>query len=174
MSIYDESDNLSDHSPLVMNFLFNFDFNKTNTFNIHENINKIKFCWNEASCEDKENFRYALDWLLKDIDIPFDALNGKNFHCFSHSKSFNNFCHDIFEAMELATLSSIPFVDTDNNKNKSAVVGWNTNIIIYREKSILWHNIWKECGCPMDGYVSDIRRKTRKEYHNAIKFNKKK
>ena len=86
LSIIDEGDNLFDHRPLVINFLFNFNFDKTSTSNVHENINKIKFRWKEASCEYNDNFRYTLDWLLKDIEIPFDALNCKNIPCFSHSE----------------------------------------------------------------------------------------
>ena len=39
-------------------------------------------------------------------------------------------------------------------------------------KSIFWHNLWKECGSPNNGYVSDIRKNTRREYHNAITFAK--
>ena len=39
----------------------------------------------------------------------------------------------------------------------------------YRDKSILWHQIWKDCGRPREGYVADIRRCTRSDYHGAVK-----
>ena len=53
------------------------------------------------------------------------------------------------------------------------MIGWNKYVKEYRMKSIFWHNLWKECGSPNNGYVSNIRKNTRQEYHNAITFTKK-
>ena len=38
-----------------------------------------------------------------------------------------------------------------------------------REKSLLWHNIWDDCGRPHTGTVADIMRKTRSAYHYAVR-----
>ena len=48
-------------------------------------------------------------------------------------------------------------------------MGWNKFVEKYRNKSILWHNIWKECGRPSDGYIANIRRDTGRDYHSAIR-----
>ena len=34
---------------------------------------------------------------------------------------------------------------------------------------MFWHKLWKENECPRSGVISDIRRKTRAQYHNVLK-----
>jgi hypothetical protein len=34
---------------------------------------------------------------------------------------------------------------------------------------MLWHNIWIDCGRPKTGNVADIMRRTRAQYHYAIR-----
>ena len=52
----------------------------------------------------------------------------------------------------------------------SAVQGWNEYVRQFRESSIFWHNIWKlECFLAPMGWVSQIRRKARGEYHKAVR-----
>ena len=41
------------------------------------------------------------------------------------------------------------------------------------ETSLFWHNIWKECGRPRQGNVADIMRRTRAQYHHAVKYARK-
>jgi len=38
-----------------------------------------------------------------------------------------------------------------------------------REKSVLWHRIWVECGRPNTGPVVDVMRRTRALYHYAVR-----
>jgi len=38
-----------------------------------------------------------------------------------------------------------------------------------RDKSMFWHNIWLECGRPREGLVADIIRRTRAQYHYAVR-----
>ena len=33
-----------------------------------------------------------------------------------------------------------------------------------------WHHIWQNCGCPPSGYVFDIRKLSRHNYHQQIKL----
>jgi len=47
--------------------------------------------------------------------------------------------------------------------------GWNEYVAPLREKSILWHDIWVECGRPHDGIVASIMRRTRASYHYAVR-----
>ena len=57
-----------------------------------------------------------------------------------------------------------------NNKSSKFIIGWNRYIKEYRNNAIFWHNIWKDCGMPVNGFVSEIRKTTRKKYHSAIKY----
>jgi hypothetical protein len=48
--------------------------------------------------------------------------------------------------------------------------GWNEYVAPLRDKYVLWHNIWVECGRPHDGIVASIMRRTRAAYHYAVRF----
>ena len=65
--------------------------------------------------------------------------------------------------------ADISFPKTNSNKCKRPVPGWSENVHDYKKKALLWHSIWKSNGSPMHGFIADIRRKTRKDYHRAIK-----
>ena len=57
-----------------------------------------------------------------------------------------------------------------NKKHDTCVLGWNKYVKFYKEKSIYWHEIWKEGGSPSSGQLFDIKQQTKKSYHKAIKF----
>ena len=48
--------------------------------------------------------------------------------------------------------------------------GWNEYVKPKLKTLIIWHNHWKECGCPRNGEVADMMRRTRAQYHHAIKY----
>ena len=48
--------------------------------------------------------------------------------------------------------------------------GWNDFVAPKRLDSLFWHRIWRECGSPPTGVVAQLMRKTRGEYHKAIRF----
>ena len=58
---------------------------------------------------------------------------------------------------------------TTCNAGFRAVAGWTEFVAPLREKSLLWHNIWDDCGRPHTGIVADIMRKTRAAYHYAVR-----
>ena len=49
--------------------------------------------------------------------------------------------------------------------------GWNEHAAPLRDKSILWHDIWVECGRLHEGIVASMRR-TRASYHYAVRYSK--
>jgi len=54
-------------------------------------------------------------------------------------------------------------------KHSHNVPGLNDHVKFHRDTAMFWHGIWKENGSPNAGMVFDIRRKTRYQYHNAIR-----
>lgn len=170
----EEGDNLSDHCPVIIAVCLNTsnDNMPSNIIDISNSIRKIR--WHDATDDDKNNYRKSLIGFLDDICIPFDALNCSDFQCSSHNLDFNNFMFDIIEAIETSTVSNIPSSNDiklkKNNKGKNIFIGWNSGVRSFRQQTIFWHNIWKECGRPYDGWVADIRRHTRFNYHQAIKI----
>ena len=49
------------------------------------------------------------------------------------------------------------------------IAGWNEYVEPLRNRSLMWHQIWKGQGSPKEGYISQIMSKTRAENHYAIK-----
>ena len=49
------------------------------------------------------------------------------------------------------------------------IPGWNEQVKSYKETSLFWHWIWLEAGEPMNGYVYNIMKRTRHQYHYAIR-----
>ena len=49
--------------------------------------------------------------------------------------------------------------------------GWRENVKPHKDKALLWHSIWKDNGRPATGLIADIRRDTRRKYHNALRAN---
>ena len=58
---------------------------------------------------------------------------------------------------------------TSKSGKTSALTGWNEFVKPYRDDSIFWHNIWRQCGSPRNAVVADVMRRARKEYHNAVR-----
>ena len=58
--------------------------------------------------------------------------------------------------------------------NKQGVIpGWNSFVQPFKDKSIFWHNVWRDSGSPKHGQIAENRRLTRAKYHWAIKQTKK-
>ena len=68
---------------------------------------------------------------------------------------------------------TIPKKCKTNNSKKDIIPGWNDHVKPYRDKSIAWHNTWKNAGSPRIGPLADARRAAHSKYHWAIKPTKK-
>ena len=49
------------------------------------------------------------------------------------------------------------------------VPGWNDHVRKYRDASIFWHTVWKQCGSPAAGVVAQVKRRASAEYKRARK-----
>jgi hypothetical protein len=71
-------------------------------------------------------------------------------------------------------MHTIPRTARSNVNHRNDVVpGWNEFVAPIRDKSILWQDIWVECGRPHDGVVASIMRRTEASYHYAVRYAKK-
>ena len=55
----------------------------------------------------------------------------------------------------------------------SEVSGWNDQVKPERDRSLFWHWIWLESGKPNTGFVYQIMKRTRHQYHYAVRCCKK-
>ena len=110
--------------------------------------------------------------LLKDhlahIAIPAEALVCRNPMCqnLEHCNMLNNYAGSVIEACISAANKTLP---RSGHGRWPVVPGWREQVEPFRSKSIMWHNMWMECGRPKTGAVADIMRRTRAQYHYAIR-----
>ena len=171
LNVLEEGDNLSDHCPLILKFELNKTQVNNSIFHPEKITKKFKICWDKATSLQKEHYKLFLSNLNDNIVDQFDDFDCSLVNCrdYSHFNIFHNSLLKLIESIELASFACIPIKHFNKSKKKTKLmIGWNRYIEEYRNKSIFWHNIWKDCGQPAEGYVADIRRTTRKNYHEAI------
>ena len=54
-------------------------------------------------------------------------------------------------------------------KIKHDMIGWSDQLAHKKDRSLLWHWIWCESGKPNSGFIYDIMKRTRHQYHYAIR-----
>ena len=86
-------------------------------------------------------------------------------NCVQHRNDLNVFCDAIANVLIDSASCTIPN-RRDKDKQKPY---WRQLAQCDRKIALLWHSIWKDMGCPQDGDVADIRRKTCATYHKAIR-----
>jgi len=87
-----------------------------------------------------------------------------------HIAQLNSYSNQIIRAYLESVASTITSTSRPTSGARKLLPGWNEYVLAAREKSILWHNIWLECGRPRDGAVADIMRRTRAAYHYAVSY----
>lgn len=160
-----DGDNLSDHSLLSaqLDVTANVTYIKTDNGNSSNNVP----VWTKASHEQLELYKIALDNNLSDIRMPWQALQCNDTACSNevHLQQINAFHNDIIDACIKSSDKHIPI----RSKSAKSKPGWVEHVQPHKETALFWHQLWKDNGCPRDGIVADIRRRTRARYHLAIK-----
>jgi len=106
---------------------------------------------------------------LHDVHLPVNTLVCHNINCSdtTHIASLYKFVDDISNTCLSAADSTLPH--TSRCGSEGRIPGWTEVVAPARDKSIMWHRIWVDCGRPRNGIVADIMRKTRTAYHYAIR-----
>lgn len=157
--------NLSDHDPLVMQISLNSEFL---TFKAKLHVQRL--AWYQANEDKLNDYKLRLEYFLRGIDVPVDALTCRDLMCrdADHFHKLNLYAKDISTACRTAADLSIPHTGTSSHEGR-CVPGWSEYVEPEREKSIFWHRIWMDCGRPKTGTVADIMRRTRALYHYAVR-----
>jgi hypothetical protein len=136
------------------------------------NYNDPKCEWGKTSIECIEMYKLKLDTLLSDKNKYQDGLNCIDCMCKEHicrDNIDNLYLHIVNSCVE-AGKHTIPQSKRTPIKSRSKPIpGWNEYVEPVRQKSLMWHEIWKGQGSPKEGVVAQIMRKTRLEYHLIVK-----
>ena len=88
--------------------------------------------------------------------------------CVDHDNDINRFYDDIVLALTSASSACIPKYEHSKGKNKN-ITGWIESVDDKRQTSLFWHYLWKDNGSPHNGIIAEIARRTRANYHYAIR-----
>ena len=168
----DDGDNLSDHCPIIIEIEIDYSRSKLESYSCASDYHNFKVCWEEATSDQIICYKQTLSCLIDNLITTNSCFDCSVFDCkdLSHLTEYKDVMIQFIKAIQMATYSSIPIKYINRNKKKhKLMVGWNSYVDAYRKKSIFWHNLWKDCGRPADGVVSNIRKVVRTNYHVAVK-----
>ena len=163
-----DGDNLSDHAPVTMQLTLP---NRLEYVDTDDSTTMSKPLWQKASPQQMDMYKCTLDSYLNDIVVPCTTIHCSNVHCGNedHLQQISDYHDAIVSACLAASYEHIPH----SKSSSTSMPGWNDMVKPYRDKSILWHTIWKENGCPKTGLIANIHRQARAQYHLAVKKLKK-
>ena len=154
-----EGDNLSDHSPVYMSIDV-----QCNKVKVESRQYQPRCSWSMATDCEILSYKETLGSLLKEIDIPVEAILCHNKNCVEHYDEVNTYHDKIVNACLSASAYCIPV------GKKRKLAGWSEYVSDYKKKSILWYRIWNDNGKPGHGVLKDIMMQTKREYKKAVKW----
>lgn len=146
-SVHHSVDNLSDHDPVTLEMKLETECLYTKSS--YDSFRK-RFDWKRAGYTELRDYQGWLDNLLSvkenfaSVDAEYDFIV--------------NCCITAAER-------SIPV----QRKGKKKMYNWDNEVKAKREKAIFWHKLWVSNNRPTSGWVFEIRKNTRREYHIAVK-----
>jgi len=123
--------------------------------------------WQKATEHNIDQYRSELDKLLSKVIIPSDTILCPDVMCTdeSHRTDIDNLCSDMIQCCLRAGRTHVP-----SNRLKARVVpGWKDEVKPVKERSLFWHWLWLEAGKPNRGHIYDIMKRTRHQYHYAVR-----
>ena len=163
--ILNDALNLSQHLPLS----FEVKLNNSITHKVVEDL-QWEIDWDRATPAQLLAYRQYLSLELENFHIPNYITQCNNFFCVDHNERLLDLFNALIEIIKGCATISIPRKKVGVRRG---LPGWNEFVKPYREKALLWHEIWKSAGSPTQGHLAMIRRQTRAKYHWAVKFVKK-
>ena len=97
--------------------------------------------------------------------------NCRDWHCqcVEHRNYINVLCRTLINCCIDASHETIPM----NRRVGKDVPGWDKLVRPERDRSLFWHWMWQESGKPQNGVVYSIMKRTRHQYHYAVRRCKK-
>ena len=166
--IYD-IDNMSCHSPILLTIAEGVSHTNASK---HTRVQPPKKCkWYKADKQKLDSYRHLLDVKLSNIRYPVSLCKCDTYTCDNpgHACDIEQLCDDIVICCIESGEETIPQTNSNDTTFKRSVPGWSKYIAPYKESSLFWHWLWKDCGKPNTGQVYATMCHTRRQYHYAIR-----
>ena len=160
-------DNLSDHNPVLCGL--DIDVN---------HITKEKRCfisrspWYKATDADIDYYTNTLNQELNKIHIDSEFAQCRDIRCTAHHGDIYRVYNSIVIVLCTASDKCIPRTSLVNGRAK-VIPGWKDYVKDKKVIAELWNFIWQQNGKPDIGTIANIMRKTKRDYHYAIRYCKK-
>ena len=154
-----DADNFSDHGVLSLTMPLTVDNTHPAT-----SVPQVRLKWDEADATSLDDYQSKLSRSLSRIQPPLEAIHCTDAFCRQHADAIVKYHDEIVQSCIKTSMSSIP-----KSRSKPRVAGWNTHVRQFRETALFWNFLWKENGKPKLGLIAQTRRRTRAEYHRAVK-----
>ena len=161
--IIEDIENRSDHAPLCVDVTL--PIIKSNIKDTRHFIPKPK--WHAVTSTPLSHYKLTLDELLCKLDIPDDVLSCSNLFCELHSSFISSSHEHIVSSLVTAAQESITFTQPYSKPNRTHP-GWNEFVKPFQSEALDWHSVWINSGRPQSSFVYDMRRSTRKAYHEKV------
>ena len=158
--------NPCNHSIILLSFKFIMNV-RISTYQNCSIITRNCCLWDKASIEDIANYNNALNRFLGNIDLDCELFTCTNCNCSldTHKRSIDQLCNFIIHSCISASEKCKPMGAT----GARPVPGWKDQVNPEREQSLFWHWMWLEAGKPNVVYIFDIMKRTRHQYHYAVR-----
>ena len=126
--------------------------------------------WHKVTEGHLQLYQQKLSHLLETQKELLTAPNCSNMTCkdAEHIQTIEKMCDSLISCCLEAGDETLPKCTKRNPLSPS----WNKNVKPYRDDSKFWGALWNDCGRPREGTVCDIYKKTKREYHYAVRRHK--
>ena len=158
------TNNFSDHIPLC--FCLNLDAQVKYTAEPVDSMNSKDtnvIDWNKVEAIHIDAYQNLVKSSLPHMSS--DLLSCSSPGCQHHQLMIDTACEKLFSCLHSAAQDGLP----KRSKRYKVIPGWNDSVRILRSKAIFWNRMWTECGCPSNGVLSQIRKRTKTRYKYAVR-----
>ena len=151
--ISDYPENLSDHCPVELDLIFEFE-----TFSQEKITSLNSIDWKKIHGSVRSNYEAVMERELDSLTIP-DIVHGKHI-CdnISHLHILETYYQNIVNAIAVAD-SVLPRCNPSNQKHF-----WNDELSKLKNESIDAFSLWKNSGRPRSGVIFDLKKSAQYRY----------
>ena len=138
-----ELNNMSNHVPLVVNFLLNVDYLK-----MAPKVSQVtgRIAWHKVAFSHIVNYQDKMDLLLDKINMDFPALLCNDISCVEASHKHN--IDDVTEQLINIAIQSGRYAFPSCVNSHIVIPRWDEEIQPLKESSLFWHHLWLQCDKP--------------------------
>ena len=161
---FDSIDNASDHICVIARFDIDCEYIAS-----MPSVRTDSVSWYKATVNDIDKYRQVMDDIIDSITVPENALNCRDVFCKKHKREIERF-HDLLIHEVCIGASKRVLPSTSNKASRKKVIpGWSEYVAHKKQHALACHWAWKNAGRPNSGELFEERKRSRIDYHYAMR-----